>query len=61
MAEREPLYRSLADIVVDTTEIEADRVVEAIRAGLRERLPEAGWRMANPGKIVKGGRTSNVR
>ena len=42
MAEREPLYRRLADIAVDTTEIEADRVAEAIRAGLRER--------ANPGK-----------
>jgi shikimate kinase len=42
MAEREPLYRRLADIVVDTTEIEAIRVVEAIRASLRER--------ANPAK-----------
>ena len=37
IAEREPLYRRLADIVVDTTEIEADRVVEAIRTGLRAR------------------------
>ncbi len=41
MEEREPLYRRLADLVVDTTEIEADRVAEAIRSGLRERLPEA--------------------
>ena len=40
MAEREPLYRRLADIVVDTTDIPVDRVVEEIRAGLRERLPE---------------------
>ena len=42
MAEREPLYRRLADIVVDTTEIAADRVVEAIRAGLRERVTQQG-------------------
>jgi shikimate kinase len=41
MKEREPLYRRLADIIVDTTKIEADRVAEAIRAGLREWLPEA--------------------
>ncbi len=40
MAEREPLYRHLADIVVDTSEIPVDRVVEVIRAGLRERFPE---------------------
>jgi len=39
MAEREPLYRRLADLVVDTTAIEAARVAEAIRSGLRERLP----------------------
>jgi len=37
MAEREPLYRSLADLVVDTTRIEADGAVEAVLAGLRER------------------------
>lgn len=37
MAEREPLYRRLADIVIDTTKITADQVAEAIRAGLRER------------------------
>ncbi len=49
MAEREPLYRSLADLVVDTTEIDADRVAEAIRDSLRERFPEAGRSMANPG------------
>ena len=42
MAEREPLYRRLADILIDTTEIGADRVAEAIRAGLRERLPAEG-------------------
>lgn len=34
LAEREPLYRSLADLVVDTTEMEADRVIEAICSGL---------------------------
>lgn len=41
MAEREPLYRSLADLLVDTTLIEADRVAEAILTGLRERVPRA--------------------
>ncbi|MHB9097018.1 MAG: shikimate kinase [Syntrophales bacterium] len=50
MAEREPIYRRLADIVVDTTEIEADRVAEKIRTGLRERLPEAEGATADPGK-----------
>ena len=39
LAEREPLYRRLADIAVDTTEIEADRVAEAICAGLRKHHP----------------------
>jgi shikimate kinase len=48
MTEREPLYRRLADIVVDTSDIPVDRVVEGIRAGLRERLP--GRIMADPGK-----------
>ena len=38
LAEREPLYRCLANLVVDTTEIEADRVAEAICAGLRKRF-----------------------
>ncbi len=41
MAEREPLYQRLADLVVDTTRIETDRVAEAILAGLRERLARA--------------------
>ena len=41
MTEREPLYRRLADIVVDTTEIGVDRVAEAIRAGLLERTNSA--------------------
>ena len=39
MAEREPIYRRLADLVVDTTEIEAERVAEAIRSGLPETVP----------------------
>ncbi len=37
MAEREPLYRRLADLIVDTTGIEADQVAEAIRTGLEEK------------------------
>jgi shikimate kinase len=36
LAERKPLYRRLADLAVDTTEIEADQVAEAICAGLRK-------------------------
>jgi len=47
MAEREPLYRRLADLVVDTTEIEADRVAEAIRTGLQERVSQ-------PDEILRG-------
>ena len=39
MAEREPLYRSLADLVVDTTRIEEEHVVEAILTGLRGQVP----------------------
>lgn len=39
MAEREPLYRRLADLAVNTTGIGTDQIVEAIRSGLRERLP----------------------
>ena len=50
MAEREPLYRRLADLVVDTTEIDAERAAAAILAGLRERLPEAERTTADPGK-----------
>lgn len=42
MTQREPLYRRLADLMVDTTRIDTNRVVEAIRNGLRER--------ANPAK-----------
>jgi shikimate kinase len=38
MAEREPLYRRIADLVVDTTGIEAAGVAEVIRTGLREQL-----------------------
>lgn len=41
MTQREPLYRRLADLAVDTTRIETDRVVEAIQNGLRERIPPA--------------------
>ena len=52
MAEREPLYRRLADIVVDTTEIEADRVAEVIRAGLRERAQTAGELVNNSKKVL---------
>ncbi len=37
MAEREPLYRRLADIAVDTTQLDAAGVAEAILAGLGER------------------------
>jgi shikimate kinase len=43
MAEREPLYRRLADLVVDTTGIDAAGVAETIRTRLRERAtPAAG-------------------
>jgi shikimate kinase len=41
MAEREPLYRSLADLVVDTTLIRTDCVAEEIRTSLRERVLRA--------------------
>jgi shikimate kinase len=50
MAEREPVYRRLADLVVDTTEIEADRVADAIRAGLRERAQGVERTTVAPGK-----------
>ncbi|MFZ4440176.1 MAG: shikimate kinase, partial [Syntrophales bacterium] len=39
LAEREPLYRSLADLAVDTTEMGPGSVTEAICAGLRKRFP----------------------
>jgi shikimate kinase len=41
MTQREPLYRRIADLAVDTTRIETDRVVEAIQNGLRERAKPA--------------------
>ncbi|MBA4422509.1 MAG: shikimate kinase [Syntrophus sp. (in: bacteria)] len=41
MAEREPLYRSLADLAVDTTLIRTDCVAEEIRTTLRERVLRA--------------------
>ncbi len=47
MTEREPLYKRLADLAVDTTRIGADRVVEVIRNGLRERV-------SREDKIIKG-------
>lgn len=50
LAEREPLYRGLADLAVDTTEIDADRVAEAIRAGLRKQFPQAEWIAGNIAK-----------
>lgn len=52
LAEREPLYRRLADLVVDTTEIEAKRVAEAICAGLRKRFPGMAGIADQHGKIV---------
>jgi shikimate kinase len=38
MVEREPLYRRLADLVVDTSRIDSDQVAMAIMTGLQERL-----------------------
>jgi shikimate kinase len=52
MTEREPLYRRLADIVIDTSDIPVDQVVEGIRAGLRERFPEAEGSRADPQKMT---------
>jgi len=49
MAEREPLYRQIADLVIDTTGIGAEQVAESIRAGLRERLPGTESLIARPG------------
>lgn len=40
LAEREPFYRDLADLVVDTTGIEADQVTDTICACLRKRFPQ---------------------
>ena len=53
LAEREPLYRRLADLAVDTTEIEEDRVAEAIFAGLRKRFPQTEGIADEPGKVVE--------
>jgi shikimate kinase len=53
LAERKPLYRRLADLAVDTTEIEANRVAEAICAGLRNRFPQTEGIADGPGKIVE--------
>lgn len=50
MDEREPLYRQLADAVVDTTGIPVAAVVGAIRAALRERFPETGGISADSGE-----------
>ena len=42
LAEREPLYRSLADLAVDTTGMGPGSVAEAICVDLRKRFPQAG-------------------
>ena len=42
IAKREPLYRRLADLAVDTTRIGTDQVVEEILSGLREQIPREG-------------------
>jgi len=41
LAEREPLYRRLAALTVDTTANGVEGVAEAICAGLREKVPKA--------------------
>jgi shikimate kinase len=41
LAEREPIYRRLAALAVDTTAGGVGQVVEAICAGLREKCPQA--------------------
>ena len=50
MDEREPLYRQLADIVIDTTGIPVEGVVEAIRTALRERFAETERTGDGPGE-----------
>jgi shikimate kinase len=50
LAQREPLYRRLADLAVDTTRIDTDQVVEAIRVGLRKKIPQAD-------KMIQGRRS----
>ena len=42
LAEREPLYRRIADLVVDTTSRTAEEVAAAICSGLRGKIPPAG-------------------
>ena len=41
LAEREPLYRRLATLTVDTTSCAVEQVVETICTGLRETVPRA--------------------
>jgi len=53
LAEREPLYRRLADLAVDTTEIETDRVAAAICTGLRKRFPKMEGITDEPGQAVR--------
>jgi shikimate kinase len=40
MTQREPLYRRLADLAVDTTRIELSQIVEAIQNGLQDRASQ---------------------
>jgi len=42
LAEREPLYRQIADLVVDTASLTAEEVATAICSGLRGKIPPAG-------------------
>jgi shikimate kinase len=42
MAEREPLYRQIADLVVDTAARTAQEVAEAICSGLQKKMQTAG-------------------
>jgi shikimate kinase len=42
LAEREPLYRRIADLVVDTASRTAEEVAAAICSGLRGKIPPAG-------------------
>ena len=50
MEERGPLYRRLADIIVDTSDIPVERVVEAIRPGLQERTAQPKTREGEESK-----------
>lgn len=40
LAAREPLYRETAHLTIETTQLSADEVVDAIAAALRERVDE---------------------